>query len=57
VRLPGGRAVFPGVGPRTPEDLLAAHGLKAGPVRVLDEAAGATLCSWMRAEDRTMEDG
>ena len=57
VRLPGGRAMFPGVGPRTPEDLLAAHGLKPGPVQVLDEAAGATLCSWMRAEDRTMEDG
>src|SRR5437588_9405231 len=43
-RLPGGRPVFPGVGPRSPEDLLAAHGLKPGPVRMLDQAAGVTLC-------------
>src|SRR5207249_1297241 len=43
VRLPGGRPVFPGVGPRSPEDLLAAGGLKPGPVQMLDAAAGATL--------------
>jgi hypothetical protein len=50
VRLPGGRPVFPGVGPRSPEDLLAAHGLKPGPVRMLDEAAGVMLCSWRRTD-------
>jgi dihydrofolate reductase len=49
IRLPGGRPVFPGVGPnRTPEDILAQHGLKPGPQRVLDQAAGATLVTWTR---------
>jgi dihydrofolate reductase len=49
IRLPGGRPVFPGVGPdRTPEDILAQHGLKPGPQRVLDQAAGATLTTWTR---------
>jgi dihydrofolate reductase len=49
VRLPGGRPVFPQIGPdRTPEDLMASHGLKPGPQRVLDAAAGATLVTWTR---------
>lgn len=49
VRLPGGVPVFPGIGPeRTPEQVLAAHGLKPGPERVLDTAAGATLVTWRR---------
>lgn len=49
VRLPGGRPVFPDVGPdRTPEDILTEHGLKAGPQRVLDASRGATLVSWRR---------
>ena len=49
VRLPGGVPVFPGIGPdRTPEDILAEHGLKPGPQRVLDAAAGATLVTWQR---------
>jgi dihydrofolate reductase len=52
VYLPGGRPVFPGVGPRSPEDLLAAHGLKPGPVQMLDQAAEATLRTWRRADDR-----
>lgn len=49
VCLPGGVPVFPGVEPdRTAEDILAQHGLKAGPQRTLDTAAGATLVSWRR---------
>jgi dihydrofolate reductase len=49
VRLPGGRPVFPAVGPdRSPEDVLASHGLKAGPQRVLDAAKGVTLTVWRR---------
>jgi dihydrofolate reductase len=49
VRLPGGRPVFPQIGPdRTPEDVLASHGLKPGPQRVLDADAGATLVTWRR---------
>ncbi len=49
VSLPGGRPVFPQISPtRTPEDLLAQQGLKPGPQRVLDPAAGATLVTWRR---------
>ena len=49
VRLPGGRPVFPGIGPnRPPEDILADHGLRPGPQRVLDPAARATLVTWQR---------
>ena len=31
-----------------PEDLLAQHGLKPGPLRVLDPAADLTLVTWQR---------
>jgi hypothetical protein len=49
VRLPGGVPVFGEIGPdRTPEDVLADHGLKGGPERLLDAAAGATLVTWGR---------
>jgi dihydrofolate reductase len=49
VTLPGGRPVFPAVGrTQTPEDVLAAHGLRPGPERVLDQAARATLVTWHR---------
>jgi dihydrofolate reductase len=44
--LPGGRPVFPGVPARTPEALLAAHGLKADAPEVLDASAGVTLVTW-----------
>ena len=48
-RLPGGRPVFPEIGPdRSPEDVLASHGLKPGPQQVLDAAAGVTLVSFER---------
>jgi dihydrofolate reductase len=48
VRLPGGRPVFPQVPARTPEDVLASHGLAPGPRRVLDAQADATLVTWTR---------
>jgi dihydrofolate reductase len=49
IRLPGGRPVFPQIGPdRTPEDVLASHGLKPTAERILDAAAGATLVTWRR---------
>jgi len=52
--LPGGRPVFRGLEPgRTPEDLLAAHGLAPGPPRVLDAAAGATLVTWRKVNGTT----
>jgi hypothetical protein len=47
-QLPGGRPVFPGVPGKTPEELLAAHGLKPGPTRVLDPSAGLILTTWRR---------
>jgi len=46
VRLPGGRPVFPEVPARTPEEMLAAHGLVAGPPQVLDPAADVVLVTW-----------
>jgi dihydrofolate reductase len=47
--IPGGRPVFAGVGPTlTPEDLLAGQGLKPGPRRDLDAAAGVSVVAWQR---------
>jgi dihydrofolate reductase len=48
VRLPGGRPVFPGIPPATPENLLAKSGLKPGPMQDLDAAAGLSLTVWQR---------
>jgi hypothetical protein len=45
-RLPGGRPVFPEVPALTPEQVLASHGLRPGPVQVLDAEAEATLITW-----------
>src|SRR5262249_7303309 len=39
VRLPDGRPVFPEVPALTPEQILARHGLRPGPVQVLDAKA------------------
>lgn len=52
VRLPGGRSVFPDVPVRTPEQVLASHGLEGGQRQVLDEAAGVTLVTWRRVTKR-----
>jgi len=46
VRLPGGRPVFPEVPVLTPEQKLASHGLRPGPIQVLDAEADATLVTW-----------
>ena len=46
--LPGGRPVFPGIPPQTPERLLARHGLRPGPAQVLDPKAALTLVTWTR---------
>jgi dihydrofolate reductase len=49
VAIPGGRPVFPPtVPPATPEQILAAHGLRPGPRRDIDAAAGITLTTWDR---------
>lgn len=49
-RVPGGRAVFPGVPMRTPEELLASHGLDRGQRRLLDPEKGLAVVSWRRSE-------
>ena len=48
VRLPGGRPVFPEVPTRTPEEVLASHGLDRGQRQVLDPAKGLAIVSWQR---------
>jgi dihydrofolate reductase len=48
VRLPGGRPVFPHVPERTPEEMLASHGLVRDRQRVLDAATGLAVTSWRR---------
>jgi len=47
-QLPGGRPIFPGIPPSSPEQLLSRHGLKPDPIRVLDAPAGLTLVTWRR---------
>ena len=44
--LPAGRSVFPDVPVRTPEDVLARHGLKPGPPQCLDADADVVLVIW-----------
>ena len=46
--LPGGRPVFPGIPPHTPEDLLQREGLRPCPARVLDAAAAVSVTTWRR---------
>jgi dihydrofolate reductase len=48
VRLPGGRPVFPGVPARTPEDVLAGHGLEPGQRQMLDAGKGVAVVAWRR---------
>ena len=47
-QLPGGRPVLPGIPSQAPEELLARHGLKPDPMRVLDASAGLSLVTWQR---------
>jgi hypothetical protein len=48
VRLPGGEACFGGVPERSPQEVLAAHGLKADGTQILDAANGVTVTPWRR---------
>ena len=52
VRLPGGRPVFPEVPFRTPEDVLAAHGLEPGLQQILDATKGLAVVNWQRSPKR-----
>jgi dihydrofolate reductase len=46
--LPGGEPCFPGVPEHTPQEILTAHGLKAGDAQVLDPADGVSVTPWRR---------
>jgi dihydrofolate reductase len=48
VRLPDGEPCFPGVPARLPQQILAAHGLKAGEARILDRANDVSVTPWRR---------
>jgi hypothetical protein len=49
VRLPDGEPCFPGVPARSPQQVLASHGLRAGQPQMLDPAADVTVTPWRRA--------
>ena len=49
VKLPGGEGCFPGVPERTPAQILASHGLRAGETQVLDPAEQVSVTPWRRA--------
>jgi len=53
VQLPGGRPVFPGAPMRTPEQVLASHGLDPGERRLLDRAKGLAVVRWQRPSKPT----
>lgn len=48
VRLPGGQPCFPGVPERSPQQVLAAHGLKPGEAQPLDPDDDVTVTPWRR---------
>ena len=47
-RLPDGKPCFPGVPARTPQQILAAHGLKPGKAEILDAADEVSVTPWRR---------
>jgi len=49
VRLPDGEPCFPGVPAHTPQQVLAAHGLRAGQAQTLVPADDVTVTPWRRA--------
>jgi hypothetical protein len=51
VRLPGGYPCLPGVPERSPQAILAAHGLEAGEPQILDAARDVSVTPWRRAID------
>ena len=48
VRLPGGEPCFPGVPAQSPQQVLTAHGLRAGETRMLDAAHDVSVIPWRR---------
>jgi len=48
VHLPGGEACFPGVPAHSPQQVLAAHGLKPGEAQMLEPANDVRVTPWRR---------
>ena len=48
VRLPDGEPCFPGVPARSPQQILAAHGLTAGAPQILDAGFDVSVTPWRR---------
>ena len=48
VRLAGGEPCFPGVPARSPQQILAAHGLKPGEPKILDSRFDVRVTPWRR---------
>ena len=48
LRLPGGEGCFPAVPEKSPQDVLAAHGLRASDIRKLDPAHNVDVTAWRR---------
>lgn len=46
--IPGGLGGFPGIPPRTAQDVLASHGMKAAETRVLDAGNAVDVTAWRR---------
>ena len=48
VRLPDGEPCFPGVPARSPQQILTAHGMRAGEAQILDAAHDVSVTPWRR---------
>ena len=52
VRLPDGEPCFPGVPARSPQQILAAHGLTAGDSKILESRFDVSVTPWRREAER-----
>lgn len=50
VRLPGGEPCFPGVPAQSPQEVLAAHRMRAGETQILDAAEDVSVTPWRRVQ-------
>ena len=50
VRLPDGEACFPGVPAKSPQEILAAHGLRPGEGQILDSGDNVSVTPWRRTD-------
>jgi hypothetical protein len=50
VHIPDGEPCFPGVPARSPQQVLAAHGLRAGEPQLIDAAQAVRVTPWRRVD-------